>query len=411
MYHSVVVVLFFVFSLDIWGKEIEYRSDALLSGQLSSDKLVLWSAFGGYNSFDPLKEQYRQKFGQELSIVFFGVEDLKGDLLFAADAEILPDAVIVPSDFIGLHQDYHFQAIDKEHFPQSYQTTSQGVHFGYPITTGNFLLLYYNKSLVKTPAESWEALFQQAQNFSEQDIQTITWQYRAPFYFLPFYYAFGGQIGTNKTLLFNNEAMLSALDSYKDIVVRADLMGFCGKNCDSSGFVNGDVAYVIDGDWNYREFKHALGDNLGVAAIPAIKGHAVRGISSNYVIAFPKNKNESEANRKQKMKLLIEFFNDDKTQTHIFHEYGLYPVSIDSDSELNKQTSELENQFLLLLNDSISLQSHPSISFMWSALASNILSVLQGQSTIEKAAHNIEVDTQELASKFEQLRDQKRALK
>ncbi|UAA37267.1 extracellular solute-binding protein [Paraneptunicella aestuarii] len=411
MHHPILIIVFFVFSLNVWGQDSEYRSDILVPELRHADNLVLWSAFGGYNSFDSLNEQYRHQFGQELSIVFFGVEDLKGDLLFAADAEILPDAVIVPSDFLGLHQDYRFQAIDKENFPQSERGNSKDAYFGYPITTGNFLLLYYNKLLVSNPASSWDELFQQAQQLSEKGIQAITWQYRAPFYFLPFYYAFGGNIETNEALKLNNEAMLSALKSYKEIVEQADLIRFCGRSCDSFDFLNGQVAYTIDGDWNYREFKRALGDNLGVAAIPAIKGHAVRGLSSNYVIAFPKNKKESEANRKQKMKSLIEFFNKDKTQTHIFHEYGLYPASIDPNSKLNKRTSEFESQFFTLLNDSISIQSHASISFMWSALSNNVLAVLQDQIGIEKAAYNIDAETQELAGKFEQLRSQKRVLK
>jgi arabinogalactan oligomer/maltooligosaccharide transport system substrate-binding protein len=166
--------------------------------------------------------------------------------------------------------------------------TVDGKLWGAPVSFGNQLMLYWNKSLAgdTAPADSaaWVAA---AKTLTAGGKFGIVFNQTESFWLVPFLGGFGGSVfaadGVTPTL--NTPAMTGALQflydlKYTDKVTPAE----ADYNVADGLFKDGKAAFIINGDWTLGAYAApavptasgqaaGLGDNLGVGPLPMITGH------------------------------------------------------------------------------------------------------------------------------------------
>lgn len=215
------------------------------------------------------------------------VEDLRQNTQTAYMGGQGPDLVLSPFDHVGpfsimglaqpldelMSQDMKDKYIEAALPGMSLH----GETYGVPVTMGNHLMLMYNKNIVDQVPETWSELIEAAKNNTVDedgdglvDKYGLAYNLNEPFWWAAFHGGFDGWVFDeeyNPTL--NTEATVDSLEfvhSLKfehEIVPREsdyDLM--------DSLFKEGNVAFIINGDWSIEGYKNAENVDLGVAPIP-----------------------------------------------------------------------------------------------------------------------------------------------
>ena len=143
---------------------------------------------------------------------------------------------------------------------------------------GNQLVFVYNKALLPTPPETTDEMIAALQRETKDtdgdgrtDTYGLTWNYREPFFFIPFLTGFGGWViddEGNPTL--DTEATVRAIrfvldlrDKYKVIPGESDY------DVAETLFKEGRAASIINGPWAWAGYGDS-GIDYGIAPIPRV---------------------------------------------------------------------------------------------------------------------------------------------
>jgi arabinogalactan oligomer / maltooligosaccharide transport system substrate-binding protein len=156
--------------------------------------------------------------------------------------------------------------------------TADGKLWGVPISNGNQLMLYWNKTIAgdTIPADS-DALAAAAKTYTDAAAGKygLVFNQTESFWLAPFLGGYNGSVfaedGVTPTL--NTDAMKSALTllhtwKFTDQITppEADYNGADGL------FKAGKAAFIINGDWAMADYVKAFPDKLGVGPIPTLTG-------------------------------------------------------------------------------------------------------------------------------------------
>ncbi|PTV94257.1 carbohydrate ABC transporter substrate-binding protein (CUT1 family) [Halanaerobium saccharolyticum] len=238
---------------------------------------------------DPLIERFERKYTNvTVERTHAGsVEDLRQNTQTAYMGGQGPDLVLSPFDHIGpfsimglaqpldelMSQDMKDKYIDAALPGMSLH----GETYGVPVTMGNHLMLMYNKNIVDEAPETWSELIEVAKaNTVDEDGDGLVDKYglaynlNEPFWWAAFHGGFDGWVFDeeyNPTL--NTEATVDALQFVYDLKFEHEIVP---KESDydlmDSLFKEGNVAFIINGDWSIEGYKNAENIDLGVAPIP-----------------------------------------------------------------------------------------------------------------------------------------------
>ncbi len=150
------------------------------------------------------------------------------------------------------------------------QLKIDGELYGIPEQIGNHLTLIYNKKFVKKAPETFEEMF--TTNYGTQ--YKLVYNLNEPFWSVGFLGAYGGWVmDAKKKPTLNTPAMVKALQfmhdlkfKYKAVPAEADY-----PTADTL-FKDGKAAFIINGDWSYKDYEKVLGANLGLARVPKVPG-------------------------------------------------------------------------------------------------------------------------------------------
>ncbi len=142
-----------------------------------------------------------------------------------------------------------------------------------PISIGNQLMMYYNKSIVASAPADSDAMITAAKAATSGDNYGLVMNQTESFWLVPFLGGFGGKVfaddGVTPTL--NTPEMKAALQFLHDLKYTDKVMpAECDYTCASDLFTTGAAGMIINGDWELANYTTLLGDNLGVAPIPKI---------------------------------------------------------------------------------------------------------------------------------------------
>ena len=197
-----------------------------------------------------------------------------------------PDLVFGPADNVGvLALTETIKPID-EVLPDSFlaRFTDEGVvrWQGEPWMLadqiGNHLVLVYNKEQIAVPPETMDDFVTvlQANTHDDNgdgkpDVYGLTWNYREPFFFIPFLTGFGGWVmdeDGNPTL--DNEATTRAIRFVLDL---RDRYGVIPSESDydvaETLFKEGRAATIINGPWSWAGYGES-GIDYGIAPLPRV---------------------------------------------------------------------------------------------------------------------------------------------
>jgi maltose-binding protein MalE len=143
---------------------------------------------------------------------------------------------------------------------------------------GNQLVFVYNKALLPTPPETTDEMIAALQRETKDtdgdgrtDTYGLTWNYREPFFFIPFLTGFGGWVlddDGNPTL--DTEATVRAIRFVLDLRDKyAVIPGESDYDVAETLFKEGRAASIINGPWAWAGYGDS-GIDYGIAPIPRV---------------------------------------------------------------------------------------------------------------------------------------------
>jgi arabinogalactan oligomer/maltooligosaccharide transport system substrate-binding protein len=217
-----------------------------------------------------------------ISVVNKDVEVLREDLVNTAlSPEAAPELVWTVADHVGPFTSAGvIQELDGQIDTSSYEEGAlsavqvDGTTWGIPISNGNQLMLYYNKSLIgdEAPADT-DALIAAAQENTGDGSYGLVFNETESFWLTPWLAGFGSSVfaedGTTPTL--DTPEMQAALEFLYDLKYTEQVMPTeADYTIASDLFTSGDAAMIVNGDWELGNYGDQLGDNLGVAPLPTV---------------------------------------------------------------------------------------------------------------------------------------------
>jgi len=328
--------------------------------------------------------------GINIRYEYLGVDELKPKMMTMIESKNVLDAVIVPADNVGMYPFFKHSEISKNLFNTQIPDRiwangfSDGKLYGAPIIQGNYLMLYYNKSLITEPAKDWESMQKQQAALAAKGVSTLVWHHNSSYLFLPFLDAFDGWPLNDGKVTLNTPGMVNALNFYKDLRINYNVAIDCNYICARKQFKSGKAAYILTGIWDAKELNEALGDNLGVAALPMLNGKKMISPFSTNVILFPNN---GLAGSEQKELIqLVNYLQSTDVQKRLWDEAGAIPVEPTAFSYAQSNAKGYMKKALSLMQDTKPVPADTIMSFIWDAIYKGKTRHQAGGMTAEEAA-------------------------
>lgn len=238
---------------------------------------------GGFQFVQDLADAYMaENPNVTIEVVQKGTEDLREDFQTASLAGEAPQLLWTVNDHAGPFTAAGLiQPVDglypEDEFVES--VILDGKTWGVPVTSGNHLMLLYNKSLVDEPPETTDELIEIAQELTSGDRYGLVYNATEPFWLVPWLGGFGGKVfaadGVTPTL--DTPEMVDTLQFLYDLEFT---YGIVPTEADygtaDTLFKEGNAAMIVNGDWSLGDYRAALGDDFGVAPLPVVSATGKR---------------------------------------------------------------------------------------------------------------------------------------
>ncbi len=216
----------------------------------------------------------------KIEVVQKDTEALREDFQTASLAGSAPDLLWTVSDHAG-----PFTAADlirpvddvvkTKDFVES--VVMNGKTWAVPISSGNHLMLQFNKKFVPVAPKNTDEMIKLAKDLQAAGkVQYgLVYNQIEPFWLAPWLGGFGGKVfaadGVTPTL--DTPEMVKTLQFMADLkTVHKIVPVECDYNAADTLFKEGKAAMIINGDWSLGDYSKLLGADHGVAPIPQVKG-------------------------------------------------------------------------------------------------------------------------------------------
>lgn len=353
-------------------------------------QIEFWHAHQSLVFVDQVAKDFAKATGHTVKVTPYAPGDVKAELLLGAQSGLMPDVMLVPSDFLGLYQELRLRPVDNgwndaQTMPVARATTIVGRNqWGVPVIQGNHLMLFYNKSLVAEPAATWAELIKQKEAIEAKGARLIGWNYGEMFWFAGFLGAFGGWPMDGDQITLNTPAMVAALSYYKDLSGQGVIEASCDYDCAQKAFNDGKFGYAINGDWALADSRRELGDNFGVTTLPLIDERVMTPMSSTYVLAFPMVNDMPE--KLPVLKAFARFFQSAEQQHKIYQTAKLLPVNRTVFDQVMANADADTKVMLRQLEQTRPMPSSPAMAVAWQAMSKGFQRLMSGSSAEDAAA-------------------------
>lgn len=329
-------------------------------------------AFGqtGYD-YSRVLRHFEQKTGIKINTAPQENYDLKAELIKRSGKKRLPDAFIGPADYTTI-QSVNLMSLPTEWLhrdlsPEALQTVTRGTEtLAIPLIAGNHLVMYYNRTLIKQPANSMAQLADQAESLPD-NARLLSWSFSGMYFFIPFLSSFDALPMSGNDLHLDTPQMAEALEYYWQLPGRGLVQRACSHDCYPDAFKNGEFAYVIDGAWNYRQYQQALGEDLGVALLPAINGNRMRPYFSAHVLAFvAKPYNPKQL---QNLKIFAQYLQSHEAQQMLWESARAIPSNQFTLASITRSASDNTRILIEQLKNAHPMPNNPYMSVIWEAMS------------------------------------------
>ena len=203
-------------------------------------------------------------------------ETLREDFQTASLAGAAPDLLWTVSDHAGPFTTAGLiQPVD-EYFDMDLYVPSVVMNdstWAVPISSGNHLMLIYNKDLVAEAPADTDELIAKAEELTQGDTYGLVYNATEHFWLVPWLGGFGGSVfaedGVTPTL--NTDTMVNTLQFLYDLKFTYQVTPeSIDYDTADTLFKEGKAAMIINGDWSLGAYKELFGDKLGVAPLPKV---------------------------------------------------------------------------------------------------------------------------------------------
>lgn len=315
-------------------------------------------------------EGFTQRTGIQVEARSIDNSELKIELLQRSASKSLPDAVLVPGDFLGMKDLQYSEVASSLIHPDTHPRFTQsakvdGLYLGIPIIAGNHLLLYYNQALVPKAASTWPEM-QEQQRLLWADKAPIAWSFNEMYWLVPFITAMQTTPLEGNVAQLNSKAMQHALTFYWDLARQGTVNSQCDYQCATQGFVDQQLPYLISGFWAYTGLVEKLGDKLGIAPLPSINGHAMRSYFSAHVLAFPGK--GLTGKKRLALLALADYMQSLAVQQRLWSLLQALPVNGQVLNAITSQASANISMVIKQLNQSEPLPNSLAMAIVWEAM-------------------------------------------
>lgn len=267
--------------------------------------------------------------------------------------------------------------------------TFQGEVYGVPINAKT-LAFFYNKSLVPEAPETWADVIAISEDLAEDGITGIAFQ-NGFFHTAGFLYALGGSLMDeegNATFGPDGEGRQAMEDylAFHQMMYNLSLDEDSGVIIDGTSpnpaFQTGEVAMVYDGIWNLAQYQSDLGDDLGVALMPALDNGNVPAMFAQ-TTGFMVNSNVADDQAKlDAFVKFAKFVTSPEGQMIGMEVAGWMPVNPNVEITDNEGLATFAEQFAL----GTPFPNQPELSQFWGPMGDAITAVSAGGQTPAEAA-------------------------
>ena len=216
----------------------------------------------------------------------FDINSIRAELVVADPRDTaFPDAIWVPSDFLGL-SDY----IDISTIPDTWVDESRyeekalevvelnGQLKALPVAIGNQLVLYSRHQ--SSTQMSWEQFTHLSHESSRE---AIAFPNPNMYFYLAFHQLFSNQQLSSRSI--DGESVVAIFRFIEQLEKQGVIARECDNVCARQCFLSGQVDYLIDGDWAYSELIESE-PNLTINALPTYQGKGMASFSGAKVFAI-----------------------------------------------------------------------------------------------------------------------------
>lgn len=270
------------------------------------------------------------------------------------------DIARIPSIYLDiLHKEKKITQIDGFSFNETIYNLDDNIVntvrlgnniFGFPETMGNNILFFYNSSLIKSPPVSSNDLML----LLKKDQSTFNFNYTDVF--LNFVWVFGFTGTQTPKINFKNYEgeIVNCLSFLQNLKIDTDYKNYSEIR---EGFLTNKIKSIIDYEYNYKDYKKTMGENLAVSSLPIISKNGKKTSSYFYTSCYVISPNPGN----KKMEIINDFFNfifSDEIQGG-WIDYNKFPV------KKNINITDLTNDQNLIKIQSLILSSisHPGYEY------------------------------------------------
>jgi len=203
-------------------------------------------------------------------------ETLREDFQTASLAGAAPDLLWTVSDHAGPFTTAGLIQPVEDYFDMDLYVPSVVMNdhtWAVPISSGNHLMLIYNKDLIAEPPTTTDELISMGQELTHGDQYGLVYNETEPFFIAPWWGGYGESVfaadGVTPTL--NTEAMVNTLQFLYDLKftykITPESMDY---DTADTLFKEGKAAMLVNGDWSLGGYQEVFGDKLGVAPLPKV---------------------------------------------------------------------------------------------------------------------------------------------
>ena len=244
-------------------------------------KIALWTQEGESEGAFQFVKKLADAFTAKYPNITFDVlnketEALRQDFLAASLANSAPDLLLTVNDHAGPFSVAGvIQPVDSLFDLSQYvpSVVMDGKTWGLPVSSGNHLMLLYNKDMVKTPPATTDELISMGKTLTTGGKYALVWNQTEPFWLVPWLGGFGGEVFAKdgRTPTLDTPAMVNTLQFLYDLKAKYKITPMESDYATMDTlFKEGKAAMIINGDWSLGDYKKAMGDKLGVAPIPMV---------------------------------------------------------------------------------------------------------------------------------------------
>lgn len=270
--------------------------------------------------------------------------------------------------------------------------TRDGFLYGAPVSTGNNLVLYYNKKLVKDPPKDTDALIKLAATVTKEPLgqYTLVYDTTNPFWLMPWLPAFkGGVVAEDgKTPTLDTRAMTETLTLLKTFKDKKVVSPDADTTIADAIFSEGRAAMIINGDEALGAYSAKFGTDLGVTRLPQVtKNDDPRPFTGGMYFALPAG---AEGTKLDIAEAFIRFVTSKPIQLDMAKKFHRLPALTDA----IKDTAITNDPIMKGMSDQMLLGIAPPdsdvLTCIWDAIHANQGSVLNASTPALDAAKTMQ---------------------